>query len=345
MSAALPRLVIEGAARAGGDASRVARRLGVDLASLSSPEARVPLERERCLWPEAARAVDDGLFGARLGASPVPGRLEVFDYVWRNAPTVGEALGCVARYLPLLHDVAELRVSEQGERVVLDFSFRGEAVPLERHMAEFTFASIISSIERATGSRLAAPALVTFHHRPPDQFRELARILSTDHIEFRAPVCSLSLPRTVMARPLLHADTSLGAILRRHADMLLARCVRPAGLREQITHVVLRQEGSCAPTLDQVARALHLGARTLQRRLAAESLNFHEVVDEARREAATELLLEGVTVSEIARRLQYSDVRALRRAFIRWTGQTPQEYRARHAPGRSRRPPGNHPRR
>lgn len=332
VSAHLPRLVLEATQRSGADPRGLARRLGLDVDTIRRADGRVPLEKERCLWPEAAKATGDDLFGVRLATNPVAGNLDVFDYIWRNAPTVGDALSCAARYLPLLHDVAHLDLQEERETINLRYSFRGETAPLERHMAEYTFTSIIAAAQRATGIGNLGPLHVSFEHAPPTSHRALAAALSTPDIDFRAPACRMTLPKAALALPLIHADVSLGAILRRHADALLAARPRPATLREQIVDVLLRANGTRPPTLDEVARTLHVGARTLQRRLAAEDLHFHEVIELARQDSATRLLQHGATVAEVSERLRFSDVRAFRRAFIRWTGLTPQEYRNKHAP-------------
>lgn len=332
VAAHLPRLVLEGTVAAGGDAQRVARRLALDPETLVAPDARVSLHKERCLWPEAAKAAGDDNFGMRLGMRQEPGKLDVFDYVWRNAPTVGDALICAARYLPLLHDVAQMEVEDAGDAVHLHYTFRGETAPLERQMVEYTFTSMVAMARRATGNEELGPTRVAFQHRPPSGYRELASGLGTREVEFRARLSGMTWAKAMLSQPILHADVSLGAILRRHADALLAARPRTASMQEHITDLLLRSESRYAPSLEEIARRLHLGARTLQRRLADEGLTFHDVVERARFESATQLLLNGVNVADIAERLRYADVRAFRRAFIRWTGVTPQAYRQTHAP-------------
>jgi len=69
-------------------------------------------------------------------------------------------------------------------------------------------------------------------------------------------------------------------------------------------------------------------ARTLQRRLAAAGISYHEMVDAARKEAAARLLADpGLVISEVAYLLGYSEPAAFHHAFKRWTDETPQAYR------------------
>ncbi|MDJ0945822.1 MAG: helix-turn-helix transcriptional regulator [Kiloniellales bacterium] len=75
---------------------------------------------------------------------------------------------------------------------------------------------------------------------------------------------------------------------------------------------------------------LKLNARTLQRRLSHASTSYSRIVDELRFEKAC-CLLEGGdrSIAEIARALGYSDPAHFTRAFRRWAGMTPREYRQR----------------
>jgi AraC-like DNA-binding protein len=80
--------------------------------------------------------------------------------------------------------------------------------------------------------------------------------------------------------------------------------------------------------LPQVAARLKMSARTLQRRLAEQGKTFERVVDDARRDAALLLMSdERKALAGISFQVGYSDVRAFTRAFKRWTGKSPGEFR------------------
>ena len=85
-------------------------------------------------------------------------------------------------------------------------------------------------------------------------------------------------------------------------------------------------------SVDEVARALRVSARTLKRKLAAEQTSFTDLVELERRERAFALLSKpSLALDEIAGRLHYSNTASFSRAFRRWTGQAPGQYRARKA--------------
>jgi AraC-like DNA-binding protein len=85
------------------------------------------------------------------------------------------------------------------------------------------------------------------------------------------------------------------------------------------------------PTLQVVAANQNTSVRTLQRRLAEEGVTFRSVVDEVRQELAQGMLADGrLTIAEMAYLLGYSEPSAFHRAYKRWTGKTPEEYRRSH---------------
>lgn len=84
------------------------------------------------------------------------------------------------------------------------------------------------------------------------------------------------------------------------------------------------------PTIDQTALRMGIRVRTLQRRLSAAGLTYTELVETARFEIACHRLSGGGTrISEIAETLGYSDPGSFSRAFQRWAGMTPRDYRRR----------------
>ena len=85
-----------------------------------------------------------------------------------------------------------------------------------------------------------------------------------------------------------------------------------------------------APDIRDVARMVSTSARTLQRRLRGAGLTYAGLVQQARCEAASRMLLESdQSVSDVARTLGYSDPAHFTRAFHRWTGLTPRGFRRR----------------
>jgi len=82
------------------------------------------------------------------------------------------------------------------------------------------------------------------------------------------------------------------------------------------------------PRIEMIAEILGVNVRTLQRRLSEEGLTFKKVVDQARYQVAGELMSQPeIHLVEVAHELGYSDQAHFNRAFRRWAGVSPGEYR------------------
>ena len=80
-------------------------------------------------------------------------------------------------------------------------------------------------------------------------------------------------------------------------------------------------------TLVQTAEVMDISARTLQRRLAEQGLSYSYLVDEMRFIKARELIQQQEKIAEVATRLGYADAGSFTRAFERWAGMSPLQYR------------------
>ncbi|UCE89015.1 MAG: helix-turn-helix transcriptional regulator [Pseudomonadota bacterium] len=100
---------------------------------------------------------------------------------------------------------------------------------------------------------------------------------------------------------------------------------------DSLRHAVRRLLAFGAPTLQRAAYALDVSPRTLQRRLAEANLSYSEIVEQVRLEQARQLLGDSEQpVGAIARALGYTDAGSFTRAFERWTGMAPRDFRRQH---------------
>jgi transcriptional regulator GlxA family with amidase domain len=77
-----------------------------------------------------------------------------------------------------------------------------------------------------------------------------------------------------------------------------------------------------------MAEQLGLSLRTLHRRLAKDGLSYQEILDNMRRSVATEFLENThLLIDQVAERVGFSDATSFRKAFRKWTGQSPTDYR------------------
>ena len=148
-------------------------------------------------------------------------------------------------------------------------------------------------------------------------------------VRYGQPEYAIRVPRVLMEMPLRLADPNAAAMAREACEReLKARKSTREDVLTARVRTVLAASSDQLPTLEEVADTLHVSTRTLKRRLQEEGRNFRALVDHVLCERATQMLQEeGLSVSEVAFRLGYNDVSNFSRAFRRWTGQSPSDFR------------------
>src|SRR5262245_58421573 len=131
------------------------------------------------------------------------------------------------------------------------------------------------------------------------------------------------------------AEPALAQLLDQQlAAQLAALPAEEASFLDRIRSALFAELDRGEPTLEAIAARLRMSPRTLQRRLREEGSSLSAVLDRLRAELALRYLGEPRTsIGEVAFRLGFSDPTTFHRAFRRWTGQTPAEYRRGHRPG------------
>ena len=134
--------------------------------------------------------------------------------------------------------------------------------------------------------------------------------------------------RNVWDTALVRANHGLFDLLNQHATLLLERLPADAGLATDVRAAIAKELRGGDTGLDHVAKKLGMSGRTLQRRLEALGVAYSDLVDEIRYAISTSYLADReLALCEVAYLLGFADPSSFTRAFKRWTGQTPTEYR------------------
>jgi len=300
-------------------------KAGLDLATLQDPEARIPGSTALGVWNDLRAATGDPLLQLQAPIILPFGAYRIIDYLADASPTVGEAFERVARYFSLIAARVSLPVDEDEEwaRITLVMEEGGLPPPV---YAEYVFAAVIGRIRTNTRTSLAV-ARVEFVHEPlAEESRYEAFFRSPVH--FGAAQNRFTLSRAEWEAPTDHGDEALAALLEEHAEILARRL--PLAASDIIADVrrVILESLPDFPNAEEVAGALHMSTRTLQRRLSAARMSFTQVCEEVRAGLAKEYLSDStVQISEVAFLLGFSEQSSFHRAFRRWTGEAPGRWR------------------
>ena len=155
-------------------------------------------------------------------------------------------------------------------------------------------------------------------------------------LEFGKPANAIIFPRAMLDRRQVHADPTVDRMLREAAERVLQGQARERELHERVRLLLRYSMDVQQISAERVARCFGLTLRTLRRRLANEGFALSTLIDEARcRVACDALLREELSLPAVAEMVGFSEASAFFRAFKRWTGRTPGEFRRAQLPGAS----------
>ena len=312
---------------AGADVDAVLASAGLGRAQLEDPDARIDHERWVALLEIGCEVTGDPDFGLHAAERIAPRSYSLPALLIRSLPTVAEGMARVTRYSRILHEGMEIDLGLEGDLARCRLSFLpGLAHPriLSEHMLGHW--SVIGV--QFLGPDSPRPLEARFTHAPPASTAEHERVIGAP-VVFGAEHTELVFSPDMLSVPLESANTHLSALLEDEArrlarslpedDTVVGRC--RAWIRSELM-------AGREPRLDGLADALRMGSRTLRRRLSTEGTTLRVLLDQVRRDLAEAHVASGeLSLEEIAHLLGFSEGAAFRRAFKRWTGLTPTQYR------------------
>lgn len=326
IQAAAVRKIINFAARYEVSAESLYQLVNLDPEVLNNPDHRIPFAQLVALYEQAARLTGDEAFGMHLGESIDPRVFDVLGYAAINSATVGEAFSRVARYHSIWTDGAQLDLETGKATASVIYRYVDQRLGECRQDTEMTLAAFAALGGLITTTDWATLA-VKFTHLAPRDVSEHARVFRSA-VRFDAGVNELVLDHATLALPIAKADPGLCTVLDRHAAELLAKYPRQDLLIDRVRSLLRNELNGGEPSLERVAAQLGMSARTLQRRLREQRTSHHELLDQMRKDLAIRYLNEpAMALCEMAYLLGFSERSAFHRAFKRWTGTTPSEFR------------------
>ncbi len=299
---------------------------GFDPDLLDDGDARAPAITVARLWDHAGRLTGRDTFGLDLGATSSSSTMALAGRLIAASGTLGEGLARVFAYYRVFNDVHPAEITTHGEDVVVEVHTRAIPLALPRHAVEFAFSWFVTVASNAVREKVTL-GRVTLEHPPPRDRGAHERVFGCP-VEFDADRTTMTMPLRLLERPTASPDPYLVELLESHASNLLAklppRASTVARVRAVLTELLPRGDAS----IELAAEAMQASPRSLQRKLKEEGTTFSEVVDELRCDLAKEHLRgRAKSIAEIALLVGFSDQSTFHRAFVRWTGKTPGEFR------------------
>ncbi len=312
--------------RLGYSAERMLTRANLPMWHYCDPDDLIPTHHIHRLMSHAARNLGSPVFGLQVGLESSIASLGSYGKVIASAVSIKHALEASCRLIHLHSSDARLWLIPAGDEVWFCRNrFRGPKFG-RTQVEQYVLTRLIDYVRLGSGpSWQPAKVCLQTQEAPP---RELKEALGDPEIRIGQRCTAIAIPRGFLALPLRHHRTPGEASDGEEARL---RDTAPApsfcGSLRQLTAALLKQEGP--PKIEIMAEITGLSVRSLQRRLAECELSHGEIVDHARYQAAIRLLDDSeIRITDIGIELGYADSAHFSRAFKRWAGVSPREYRS-----------------
>jgi AraC-like DNA-binding protein len=318
--------LLEAIAARGGDPDQILRKFGIDRSAFSEPEGFIPSSIFGGVLEEAAEATADDCFGLHLGEHYNPRNIGPLAYVVVNSPTVRAGIENIERYLHVYNEAAKWFFTAEGNRGYIRYLLTDLGIKSLRHSNEHEMTIAFNTLRMMVGSQWA-PKEIQFAHEAPEQTSEHLRIFHAP-VSFGCKTNAIVTDLHFVEREVPAADQRLYQILKRYLDHVLGKMPREDCLLASVRRATAETMRDGELRLVRVAKQMAMSARTLQRQLKERGVDFKHLADDTRQRFAMNYLKDRRnTLTEVAFLLGYSELSAFNRAFKRWTGSTPLDYR------------------
>lgn len=309
----------------GHDSKSLFERAGLDPAKLKDPDARYPIEGMARLWRLAAQVSGDPYFGLKTASYWHPTTLNALGYSWMASDSLRDAMVRMARYGRLVTTVAEMTLDEYEDHFTFSLRPRVPRSEVPNEAVDAGLATLVRMCRVSYGEDFHPLRVVT--QRPPFDDPTRYQEYFCAPIEFSADTNILYFSKDSLDAHLPTANSRLARI----NDQVIAEYLAQFDKRSTATRVRAKLIDLLAAgnvTQQDVANSVHMSLRTLQRKLSEEKTSYKSLLDETRRELANQYLRQAcLSVSEVTYLLGFSEPSNFARAFKRWTGHTPSEFR------------------
>lgn len=312
--------------RMGGDPRRILERHGMQPQLIRDPDSYIDCQYLVDVLQYCSTLFNDNLFGLRLAQQQSADVFGCVTALCRAASTFREAIVSFIDYIPVSHSpVPVMELIEGKETTELRWTVSADLGSNDQ--ANLQAVLLDMNVLRMAGGNGFRPSYVNLavDARPRD-IEEIERILGC-RFHNRSTMNAIAFPTVMLDQPVSSANRLLFTLLGGYLDRV--KHASRTTLVERVQDYVRGSLSSGACSIEQCAQKLGTSVRTLQAHLSDYGLKFSDILENQRIELAQRYLeRDELSLDDVAAMLGYSEQSSFGRAFKRWTGSTPQRFRA-----------------
>jgi AraC-like DNA-binding protein len=317
--------VLAAAERGGLSRSQLLAHAGVDVARLD--HERWPIDDITRLWRAAAELSQDPGFGLKAGSLVGPASFNVVSYILLSSSSLREAIALAQQFQRLISDGGRLQLIGGEDKSWLIYHPQQGELAFSAHQIEAVLAAVVSC-SSWVADQAFIPVRVQFSHARLGPLSAYQAVFQTE-VDFNQAFSGLQLDNALLDRPLPQSDAQLAIMHREYAATRLAALSNTPDFPAQVGLWLGANLVNGVPPRSVAARQFALSDRIFARRLQSQGLSYSDLLDSVRKDAALAAVSQTPQVfAEIAQQLGFSEASAFNRAFKRWTGHSPGEWRA-----------------
>ncbi|SDT32231.1 AraC family transcriptional regulator [Bradyrhizobium canariense] len=302
-------------------------RTGVSVSQLEDVRARISHRQRLAIYRNANALTKRSDIGLLAGARQRISDFGIYGYAMVSSLTFGDALMFSLEHVTMAGPVVkQISFRIEGQTAILrshGFDTLGELLPF---VAEFWRSSMTSLFGRVLETPFPSTRMI-FPFSPPIHWRNYERLFNCP-IDFNADRMEWHFHADVLERGCPNANPITSKICEQVCAVMLTEGPGESDLVRKIRIACLNSPKRF-PTAGEIVQELGLSLRTLHRHLADEGLSYQSIVDGMRQAVATELLENThLGIKQVAERVGFADATSFRKAFRKWTGRAPSNFRS-----------------
>lgn len=290
--------------------------------------SRVPLLFYEHLFIAAEQLTGDSDIGYNIGRKPFPATWGVIYFLILSADSIDQILTMIKRYLPIAYDFIDFEMSQVSETTFrMNLRYRHNHRPHQQVINHF-MANWYTVAAKLSFDTEKVPRVIGFKNSAPKNCGIVEKTFARAPVLFDQPEDFVEIPLESLSCKTISHNKDVFNLMSKHAEELLVGIRSKDKITEEITKEIVSILPQGSPKIEAVANRLNCSGRTLQRRLYERNLTYQQLVDNIRKEMAVSMLqTDGESIENIALKTGFNDGSAFHRAFKRWTGLSPGQFR------------------